>query len=137
MGRPQWLASVAHQHWLGEGWGMPPLVFLGPRDQHVPLQTGARMGRHTFRLCKHLSKPQLLASNKGTRTRVIKPQERPHRPVKDGGIPPCSADTPCFRHSRDCKVFEDCLALDPLNTEEKEPQKYMWLLFKQLPHCDI
>lgn len=55
-------------------------------------------------------------------------------PVTGRGFLPRSADTPCCRDCQDGKVFEDGLALDPLNTEEKEPQKYIRILFKQLPH---
>lgn len=119
MGRPQ-------QHGLSGGWARPPLVFLGPRDHPLPLQTGARMRRHTHRL-QASAQPQLLHQG----------NEAPggsHRPVTGRGFLPRSADAPCSRHSQDCEVFEDGLALDPLNTEEKEPQKYICILFKQLPH---
>lgn len=52
----------------------------------------------------------------------MKPPEGPHRPVKAKGLLP-TLHSPYSGHSQDYKVFEGCLALDSLNTEEKEPQK--------------
>lgn len=127
-------ASVATSMGLGDAGPCLPWSSWGPGTSRFPFKPGPEREKAPFRLCKRLSRPQLLASNKGTRTRVIKPLEGSQACQREG-ISPCSAHSLCSRNSQDGKVFENCLALDPLNPEEKSHKKNICILFEQLSHC--
>lgn len=124
-------ASVATSMGLGDAGPSLPGLPGAQRPAASPSNQGQK-AKAPFRLCKRLSRPQLLASNKGIRTKVIKPLERSQARQREG-ILSCPADSPCFRNSQDGKVFEDCLALDLLNPEEKS-QIYIYILFELLSH---
>lgn len=73
MGPPQWPAAVAHQPGLGGVWAVFPLVLPGPRNQPLPLQAGARVGRSTFRLCSVCPRLSSWPATEEHGTGVIKP----------------------------------------------------------------